>query len=144
MLEAGTHAAQQWRFRRKSETYAIWPAAPLAFSNCDSAIAAAVRGGGYVRSLCIEAEQQVAAGLLLPVLTDWNDASQPVVVVHALSPASEEALAFRTFIASILPWHVTGMERRADVTHARHGGGCNSPQVNAREFEPRSAWRFAI
>jgi DNA-binding transcriptional LysR family regulator len=104
VLEAGSHGAQQWQFRRKSETYAILPAAPLTFSNCDCAIAAAVRGGGYVRVLCIEAEQQIAAGLLLPVLNDWNDASQPVAMVHARDfDARAEILAFRTFMASIFP-----------------------------------------
>jgi DNA-binding transcriptional LysR family regulator len=104
VLEAGTHGAQQWQFRRKSQTYAILPTAPLAFSDCDCAIAAAVRGGGYVRVLCIEAEQQVAAGLLLPVLNDWNDASQAVAMVHARERfASEDVLAFRTFMASLVP-----------------------------------------
>lgn len=104
VLEAGSHDALQWQFRRGAETCAILPSAPLAFSDCDSAIAAAVRGGGYVRVLGIEAEQQVAAGLLLPVLDDWNDASQPVAMVHArYCDANEEILAFRTFMTSIFP-----------------------------------------
>jgi LysR family transcriptional regulator, regulator for bpeEF and oprC len=104
VLEGGSRGALQWQFRRRSETYAILPSAPVAFSDCDSAIAAAVRGGGYVRVLCVEAEHQVAAGLLLPVLNDWNDASQPVAMLHArYCDASEEILSFRTFMASIFP-----------------------------------------
>lgn len=114
VLERGTHCGHEWHFRRKSEAYAILPAAPLAFSDCDSAIAAAVRGGGYVRVLCIEAEHQVAAGLLLPVLSDWNDASQPVAMVHARNRDADEAvLAFRSFMASILPSHMADTGRPA-------------------------------
>ena len=88
--------------------YAIRPTAPLAFSDGDAAIAAAVRGGGYARVLCIDAEQQIAAGLLLPVLNDWNDDSQPVAMVHARHRcANKDVLAFRAFMASILPSDTT-------------------------------------
>ena len=104
VLESGTHSAQQWRFCRQSQTCAVSPAALLTFSDCDSAIAAAVRGGGYVRVLSIEAEHHVAAGLLLPVLTSWNDVAEPVAMVHARDcGTSEKILAFRSFMASILP-----------------------------------------
>ena len=117
VLKPGTHCAQQWQFRRRSETYTILPAAPLAFSDGDSAIAAAVRGGGYVRVLCIEAEQQVAAGLLLPVLNDWNDASQPVAMVHARDRnASDEVIEFRTFMASIFPSAMAAASRRGTLS----------------------------
>ena len=125
VLEPRTDAAQQWLFRRKSETYTILRTAPLAFSDCDSAISAAVHGGGYVRVLSIEAAQQVAAGLLRPVLDDWNDASEPIAVVHARYPdATEEVLAFPTFMASIFPSDVTANCQRAgldtvDTTAAR-------------------------
>ena len=106
VLEAGARRAREWRFRRKSESYAICPTAPLAFSNGEAAIAAAVRGGGYARVLCIDAEQQIAAGLLLSVLNEWNDDSQPVSMVHTRH-ASKDVLAFRAFMASIMPSHMT-------------------------------------
>jgi LysR family transcriptional regulator, regulator for bpeEF and oprC len=108
VFEAGTDCAREWVFRRKSESYAILPTAPLAFSDADAAIIAAVRGGGYARVLCIDAEQQIAAGLLRPVLSDWNDDSQPVAMVHEQHRhANKDVLAFRAFIASILPSDIT-------------------------------------
>ena len=76
--------------------------------------------------LSIEAAQQVAAGLLRPVLDDWNDASEPIAVVHArYLDASEEVLAFRTFMASIFPSDVTANYQHAGLdavatTAARH------------------------
>jgi len=104
VLEPGTQRAQEWLFRRNSDTYAILPTAPLAFSDGNSAVAAAVRGGGYVQVLCFEAEQQIAAGLLQPVLSDWNAASQPVAVIHARDRhPSHELLAFQAFVASLFP-----------------------------------------
>lgn len=107
VLEPRTHAAQPWQFRRKWETHTMLPTGALAFSNGGSAVTAAVHGGGYVRVLCIEAAQQIAAGLLCPVLNDWNDASQPIALVHARYPdASDEVLAFRAFMASIFPFDV--------------------------------------
>lgn len=107
LLEPGTQRAQEWMFRRQSETHTILPAAPLAFCDSDAAVAAAVHGGGYVRVLSIDAEQQIAAGLLRRVLEDWNDGSQPLTIVHARdSRARQEVLAFRDFVASLLPAHV--------------------------------------
>ena len=140
VLEPRTDAAQQWLFRRKSETYTILRTAPLAFSDCDSAISAAVHGGGYVRVLSIEAAQQVAAGLLRPVLDDWNDASEPIAVVHAGYPdASEEVLAFRTFMASIFPSHVTANCQRAGLKLLlqQRPGRSESRANRLAGFEPR-------
>jgi hypothetical protein len=43
----------------------------------------------------------------------WNDASEPIAVVHSRYPdASEEVLAFRTFMASIFPADVTANYQR--------------------------------
>jgi hypothetical protein len=96
--------------------YAILPAAPVAFSDCDSAIAAA----GARWRLCACAlhrdRTHVAAGLLLPALNDWNDSSQPVARVHARDrDASDEVLAFRA-MASITPSAMAGTSRRATLS----------------------------
>ena len=104
VFDPGTQRAQEWLFRRNSDTYAILPTGPLAFSDGDSAVAAAVRGGGYVQVLCFEVEQQIAAGLLQPVLSEWNAASQPVAVIHARDGhQSRELLAFQAFVANLFP-----------------------------------------
>jgi LysR family transcriptional regulator for bpeEF and oprC len=103
VLEPHSDRAQQWLFRRGAETHTILPNGPLAFSDCDSAVSAAVHGGGYVRVIGFEAAQQVAAGLLRPVLDDWNDAMEPIAVFQRYPAASEDVLAFRTFMTSIFP-----------------------------------------
>jgi nuclear transport factor 2 (NTF2) superfamily protein len=57
---------------------------------------------GYVRVLSIEAEQQIAAGPLQPMLEEWNPGLQPVVMVHARGRvASDEISAFRAFVTSV-------------------------------------------
>ena len=104
LLDPGTGHAQEWLFRRREATYTVSPAAPLSFSDADSAVTAAVRGGGYVRVLSIEADQRIAAGLLQPVLEEWNDDSQPVAIVRSQDRvASEEITAFAAFVAGLFP-----------------------------------------
>jgi len=115
VLEAGTRAAQLWSLRRNLDTYAILPAAPVAFSDCDSAIAAAVRGGGYVRVLCIETEQQVAAGLLLPVLMTGT-------MLRSLSPGSTHGIAMRATRSShFAPWQASLKAERVADAYGRLG-----------------------
>src|SRR5262245_34316676 len=73
LLEPRSHRPQEWLFRKGPAQYTIWPTGPLAFSDAQSTVAAAMRGGGYVRVLSIEADQCIAAGLLQPVLDEWNE-----------------------------------------------------------------------
>jgi DNA-binding transcriptional LysR family regulator len=82
----------------------ISPAGELAFSDVESAVLAAVSGAGYVRVLCSEAAREIAAGLLRPVLEDWNDERLPVSLVW--SRAREPSIGldlFATFIAGLFP-----------------------------------------
>jgi DNA-binding transcriptional LysR family regulator len=103
VLEPRSHRAQDWMFRKQSETHIIRPAAPLAFCDAASAITSAVHGAGYVQVLSIEVEQQIAAGLLRAVLRDWNDSPLPVAIVHARNRASKELRALCSFVAGLLP-----------------------------------------
>jgi LysR family transcriptional regulator for bpeEF and oprC len=104
VLERGTGRAQDWVFCRGAARYTLSPAAPLAFSDVDSAVASAVRAGGYVRVHAIAALQRIAAGLLEPVLEEWNEESQPVTIVHAQDcPAREEIAMFVAFVTGLFP-----------------------------------------
>jgi LysR family transcriptional regulator for bpeEF and oprC len=104
LLDARTNAAQEWVFTRGCASFSLSPAAPLAFSDADAAVAAAVRGGGYVRVLCIEADQKVASGLLQPVLENWNAGSRPISIVHMRDgPPGDEVVAFSAFVAGLVP-----------------------------------------
>jgi DNA-binding transcriptional LysR family regulator len=104
LLEPLTYRAQEWRFRRGRAAYAISPAAHMAFSDPECALAAAARDGGYVRVLRIEADRQIAAGLLQPVLEDWNEDCLPVAIVHSKDRvASDGIVAFGAFVAGLFP-----------------------------------------
>jgi LysR family transcriptional regulator, regulator for bpeEF and oprC len=120
LLDPGTHRAQEWAFRRGSATYSISPAGPLAFSDAGSAVAAAVRGGGYVRVLSIEADQHIASGLLQPVLEEWNEEKLSVKIAYSQDRvASDEIVAFGDFVAGLLP----------PVAHARASGFVPTEQI---------------
>lgn len=104
LLEPSTGQPQTWIFRRGDAEHRVSPGAPLAFACPESAITAAVHGGGYVRVLGIEAAQQVAAGLLRSVLDDWNDPALPVTLVRPPDRiARAEVATFADFVAGLLP-----------------------------------------
>jgi DNA-binding transcriptional LysR family regulator len=103
-LDPRTHRVREWRFRRGAATHLISPAGVLAFSDVESAVLAAVSGAGYVRVLCSEAAREVAAGLLRPVLDDWNDERQPVSLVWSREREPGIGLdLFAGFIAGLFP-----------------------------------------
>jgi LysR family transcriptional regulator for bpeEF and oprC len=104
LLEPGTNAPRPWVFANGCASFCIAPAAPLAFSDVDAAVAAAVRGGGYVRVLSIEADQKTASGLLQPVLEDWNAERWAVSIIHRHDrPTGDEVAAFSAFVAGLFP-----------------------------------------
>jgi LysR family transcriptional regulator, regulator for bpeEF and oprC len=104
LLEPLTHGVQEWRFRRGQATYALSPAGPIAFSEPECAVAAAARGAGYVRVLKIEADREIAAGLLQPVLEDWNEDCLPVAIVHSQDRVASDGIgAFGDFVAGLFP-----------------------------------------
>lgn len=103
-LEPGTNGARDWIFGRGRATFSVRPAAPLVFSDSESAMAAAVRGGGYVRVLSFEADQRIASGLLQPVLEDWNERTWSVSIGYARDRvAGDEIAAFSAFLATLFP-----------------------------------------
>jgi len=74
---------RNWILRRHEIEHVLIPSGRLMFSDVESAVTAAIGGAGFVRALSVGLEAQVAAGLLQPVLQDWNEgASWPVYVVY--------------------------------------------------------------
>jgi len=100
---ASDGSAREWVFRSGRAKHAISPAAPVAFGDSALAIAAAVRGGGYVRVPGIEVDREIGAGLLEPVLADWSDASAVSIAWAAEVPASNDLSAFAAFVARLFP-----------------------------------------
>lgn len=105
MFKLGNHQVRDWVFRKGNVEHKIIPAARLAFSDPESAVAAAVSGAGFVRALDFTVEAQVASGLLTPVLTDWNDGAWwPVSVVYPQHrQPTAKIKAFIEFASGLFP-----------------------------------------
>jgi len=113
LLEPGEAAPREWVFSRRHTRHSIVPAARLAFCNSDSAVAAAVRGGGYVRVLSIEADEKMRSGLLQSVLEEWNEEEWSVSIVHARDTMfGDDLAAFSAFVAALFPIPSSEPQRR--------------------------------
>jgi LysR family transcriptional regulator, regulator for bpeEF and oprC len=137
LLEPHASHVREWCFTREESAYTISPAATLAFSDAASAIAAAVRGAGYVRVFDIEADREIAAGLLYTVLEDWCGDVEPVTLVHRQDRLMcPEIVAFATFVAGLFPLVTTPPGSRplraggtTDKAGGRPRGGRTSHQL---------------
>lgn len=105
MFRPGSNQIRDWMFRKDGVDQTILPAAPLSFSDPESAVAAAVSGAGFVRTLDFTAEAQIASGLLQPVLEDWNDGAWwPVSVVYPQHrQPTAKIRAFIEFVSGLFP-----------------------------------------
>lgn len=122
LIEPGTQEAREWVLNKGRENCWFTPTAPLAFGDVDSAVAAAVRGGGYVRVMSIEVEKEIASGRLQPVLQDWNAGCWPISVVTARDrlPSTELAI-FTRFVAGLFParpFRVHYLDERSSMSSA--------------------------
>jgi LysR family transcriptional regulator for bpeEF and oprC len=105
MFKVGTNEIREWLFRKDGVEHVITPAAVLSFSDPEAAVTAAISGAGFVRSLDITVEAQIAAGLLQPVLEDWNEGvSSAVSVVYPQHrQPTAKIKAFIEFVAGLFP-----------------------------------------
>lgn len=105
MFKPANNQTREWVFRKGDVEHTIMPTARLAFSDPESAVAAAVSGAGFVRTLDFTAEAQIASGLLRPVLEDWNDeAYWPVSVVYPQHrQPTAKIRAFIDFVSGLFP-----------------------------------------
>jgi LysR family transcriptional regulator, regulator for bpeEF and oprC len=123
MFKVGNNQIRDWLFRKNGVESAVRPAAALSFSDPESAVAAAVSGAGFVRSLDFTVEAQIASGLLRPVLEDWNEGAWwPVSVVYPQHrQPTAKVRAFIDFVAGLFP-EAGGAEaiRRIDADQRAH------------------------
>src|SRR5690606_34392577 len=105
MFKVGTNQVRDWLFRKNGVEHVVQPAAPLSFSDPESAVAAAVSGAGFVRALDFTVEAQIAAGLLVPVLEDWNEGAWwPVSIVYPQHrQPTAKIRAFIDFCSGLFP-----------------------------------------
>lgn len=127
MFRAGSNQIREWMFRRGGVELIITPAAPLSFSDPESAVAAAVSGAGFVRTLDFTVEAQIAAGLLQPVLEDWNEGAYwPVSVVYPQHrQPTAKIRAFIEFVTGLFPQITTD---RAPAVAATGADGATPPR----------------
>ena len=91
-----------WSFRQGSEAITVLPEAPFVFSDMQCAVAAAVRGGGFILVPELAVESQIAAGLLRPLFLEWN-APRCAVWMKYAAPRTSEVQTFSDFVAGLLP-----------------------------------------
>lgn len=105
MFRLGGNLIRPWIFRKEGVEKSITPQAALSFSDPESAVAAAISGAGFVRSLDFTVEAQIASGLLQPVLEDWNEeAIWPVSVVYPQHrQPTAKIKAFIEFVSGLFP-----------------------------------------
>lgn len=105
MFKLGNNQTREWLFRKAEATQTVIPSASLSFSDPESAVAAAISGAGFVRSLDFTVEAHIATGLLVPVLEDWNDGAWwPVSVVYPQHrQPTAKIRAFIDFVAGLFP-----------------------------------------
>ncbi len=71
-----------WPLRQDGKTVLVKVASRLHTNTADVAITAACAGRGITWVLLYQAADEIAAGLLVPVMTDFNPPDVPVHVVH--------------------------------------------------------------
>jgi LysR family transcriptional regulator for bpeEF and oprC len=105
LFRLGTNQTREWMFKKDGVERTVIPSAPLSFSDPESAVTAAISGAGFVRTLDFSVESQIAAGLLRPVLEDWNEgATRPVWVVYPQHrQPTAKVRAFIDFVAGLFP-----------------------------------------
>jgi LysR family transcriptional regulator, regulator for bpeEF and oprC len=105
LFRLGSNQVRDWAFKKDKVEHAIFPRASLSFSDPESAVTAAISGGGFVRMLDFAVEAQIAAGLLRPVLDDWNEGGNwPVWVVYPQHrQPTAKVRAFVDFVAGLFP-----------------------------------------
>lgn len=105
LFKLGQGQMREWIFRKDGAEHIITPSGRLCFSDADSAIAAAAGGAGFVRVLRFAAEAQIGAGLLQPVLEDWNEGAWwPVSVIYPRNRQPTAKLkVFIEFVAALFP-----------------------------------------
>lgn len=105
LLKPNTGQVRDWIFRKGEKLHVITPAGRLSLSDLEAGSAAAVGGAGFLRILRFSVEAYIGAGLLRPVLEDWNEgAFWPVSVVYPRDrQPSAKLKAFIEFLAGLFP-----------------------------------------
>lgn len=95
----------QWRFVREGENRSLRPDSVASLNHGDAITAAAIGGMGIAQTLELLVAPEIAAGKLIPVLTDWN--RKEIDIQLFMQQESAKRLAVRTvadFLREQIDW----------------------------------------
>jgi len=96
---------QRWRFWRDGDLRWIRPTSVAAFNHGDAITAAAVAGVGIAQTLEMLAAPEIAAGRLVPILTEWNRNSVLIQLFMPEDRAKRPAVkALAEFLSTQVTW----------------------------------------
>jgi len=113
----GLQPARSWPFGVDATTRAVGITPRFAGNTADAVIAAAVAGVGIGRLLSYQAVEAIAAGTLVPILTDHAPPPMPVHLVHPGLPMVP--LKLRAFIDFVAPRLRTALAEAKPANIAR-------------------------
>lgn len=98
-------AVLEWAFEKDGERVAFRPEGPLAVSNGEALIDAAVAGAGVATVFDLMSSRWIASGALTPILQDWQRRDRyPISVVYPQNRhLSAKVRVFTDFIAGLFP-----------------------------------------
>jgi DNA-binding transcriptional LysR family regulator len=101
-LQFAHHTHGQWRFACEGTELAVPVRGPLVSNNADLLLEAALAGRGLILAPSFHVGREIAAGLLVPVLSPFMTATS---VMHAVYPQTRHLSAkVRCFIDCLVPW----------------------------------------
>ena len=105
LLSTSSGTPIEWAFQKNDKAIKFAPQGPLAISDSDALVDAAVSGAGIITMLDVLVRRSIASGTLRPILTDWQDANRhPISVVYRqqrLIPPSVRI--FAEFVPGLFP-----------------------------------------
>jgi DNA-binding transcriptional LysR family regulator len=98
-------AVFEWGFEKGGERIDFRPEGPLAVSNGEALIDAAIAGAGIATVLDLMSSRWIASGALTPILQDWQRRDRyPISVVYPQNRhLSAKVRVFTDFIAGLFP-----------------------------------------
>jgi LysR family transcriptional regulator for bpeEF and oprC len=104
LIDPQTGRLEPWTFARNGIKSTIVPGSQLMLGDADAAISAAACGLGYVQAPSVSVRHHIDAGLLQPVLSDWDDDTPlPIYIVFPRHrQQSMKIKAFTEFLKQLL------------------------------------------
>lgn len=101
MLDAAARP-KQWHLRSGAQCVNVYPASALSFDDEQAAVAACVRGTGFLLASTLAVEAQIASGLLQRVLANWDGPGMSLWLMYGVAPRGAMSQLIR-LLQQLLP-----------------------------------------